>query len=39
MGDSGSSTFIFFAIVIAIYIVGMSGYTLYQKLKEKKKWK
>lgn len=39
MGDSTSSTFIFFAIIIVIYIVGMSLYTLYQKVKEKKKWK
>lgn len=39
MGDSTSSTFMMFAIVIIVYIVGMSLYTLYQKIKDRKKWK
>ncbi len=39
MGDSTQSTFWMFLIIIIIYIVGMSAYTLVKKLKEKKKWK
>lgn len=39
MGDSTQSTFWMFLIIIVIYIVGMSAYTLVKKLKEKKKWK
>ncbi len=39
MGDSTQSTFWMFLIIIIIYIVGMSAYTLMKKLKEKKKWK
>ncbi len=39
MGDSTQSTFWMFLIIVIIYIVGMSAYTLVKKLKEKKKWK
>ncbi len=39
MGDSTKSTFWMFLIIIVIYIVGMSAYTLVKKIKEKKKWK
>ncbi len=39
MGDSTQSTFWMFLIIIIIYIVGMSAYTLVKKIKEKKKWK
>ncbi len=39
MGDSTQSTFWMFLIIIVIYIVGMSAYTLVKKIKEKKKWK
>lgn len=36
--NSGNSTFIFFSIIIVIYIVGMSIYTLVEKYKKKKKF-
>lgn len=39
MGDSTKSTFWMFLIIIVIYIVGMSAYTLVKKIKDKKKWK
>ncbi len=39
MGDSTKSTFWMFLIIIIIYIVGMSLYTLVKKIQEKKKWK
>ena len=39
MGDSTQSTFWMFLIIIIIYIVGMSAYTLMKKIKEKRKWK
>ncbi len=39
MGDSTKSTFWMFLIIIVIYIVGMSAYTLVKKIKEKRKWK
>ncbi len=39
MGDSTQSTFWMFLIIIIIYIVGMSLYTLVKKIQEKKKWK
>ncbi len=39
MGDSTQSTFWMFLIIIIIYIVGMSAYTLVKKIKEKRKWK
>lgn len=39
MGDSTQSTFWMFLIIIVIYIVGMSAYTLVKKIKENKKWK
>lgn len=36
MGDSTQSTFWMFLIIIVIYIVGMSAYTLVKKIKEKR---
>ncbi len=34
MGDSTSSMFIFFAIIIVAYVIGATIYTVVQKIRE-----
>ena len=39
MGSQTNSMFWMFGSVIVIYIVGMSIYTLVEKIKNRRKWK